>query len=131
MIEDIQRDINWLGENAKSGNIGAISQVLNHLAVLTVTLGNEVSDAYKLQQELEDQYDIAFATKFTELTKGGISAAAAKPQVEAELAQERKDWTQAKAGYKRLSTFLDRCDRVLEAFRQSVSVEKMSNLKNI
>lgn len=131
MIDQITKDIEWLGKNAKSSNIGEISQVLNHLAVLTVTLGNQVSDAYALQQELEDEYDIAFATKFTELTKSGISAASAKPQVEAELGERKRDWSQAKAGYKRLSTFLDRCDKVLEAFRQSVSVEKMSNLKNI
>lgn len=131
MIEDIQKDIHWLGENAKSGNIVAISQVLNHLSVLTVTLGHEVSDAYKLQQELEDDYDIAFAQKFSELTKTGTSAAAAKPVVESELTEAKRNWTQARAGYKRLSTFLDRCDKVLEAFRQSVSVEKMSNLKNI
>ena len=123
--------LKWLEERTDSTDIASLSHGLNKLAILTVRLGEEVSDAYKLQQEFEDNYDVAFATKFTELTKSGISAAAAKTQVEAELAQMRKDWSAAKAAYKRLSTFLDRCDKVLEAFRQSVSVEKMSNMKNI
>lgn|SRR5690606_911583 len=129
MIEQIDACIKWLDNNKRSTNIVEISQTIDRLAVLSVTLGTMVSDAYALMNKLEDDYDIAFASKFTELTKSGISAAAAKPQVEAELAEPKRDWTSAKNGYKKLSVYLDRIDKVIESYRQYISVTKL-DLKN-
>lgn len=130
-LDPIIKDLKWLEDNKKSTNILQISQVLNHLAILSVRLAEEVTEAYKLQCELEDTYDIKYAQRFTELTQGGTSAAAAKPMVEAELSADRKDWTIAKVGYKRLNSFLERIDRVLDSHRQSISVQKQADLKNV
>jgi hypothetical protein len=41
----------------------------------------------------------------------------------------RKSYTTAKNGYKRLSVYLDRLDRVIESYRQLISVSKL-DLKN-
>jgi ATP-dependent exoDNAse (exonuclease V) alpha subunit len=130
-IDLILKDLSWLENRKTSTDIVSISQVLNHLAILSVRLGEEVSEAYKLQQELKDNYDIKFAQKFSELTKSGTSAAAAKPIVEAELADDKRSWTAAGIGYKKLSSFLERIDRVMDTWRQAISVQKMSDLKNI
>lgn len=128
-IDLIQVCITWLDQNSKSNNLTQISQTIGRLSILSVTLGHEVSNAYALASEMEDNYDIKFAEKFSKLTKEGTSAAAAKPIVEADLAQEKRDWTSAKNGYKKLSTFLERVDRVIEAYRQLISVSKL-DLKN-
>jgi len=128
-IDLIQDCINWLDQHNKSTALVPITQTIDRLAVLSVSLGHEVSEAYALMNTLEDSYDISFAEKFSKLTKEGTSAAAAKPMVEAELAHMKRDWTTAKNGYKRLSLFIDRIDRVIESYRQYISVSKL-DLKN-
>ena len=122
-IEQINQIINWLNDNNKSSNIVLLTQSLNKLSVLCVTLAQDVSDAYALMNELEDVYDDKYNSRFTELTAGKdkISAAAAKPQVEAELVEDKKNHTSAKGGYKKLSMYLDRVDRVNDSFRQYVA----------
>lgn len=127
----IIKGLQWLEDRTNSTDIISITHGLNTLAILAVRLAEEVTDAYELQCELEDEYDTAFAKRFSELTSNGTSAAAAKPAVEAELADAKKEWTRAKVLYRKLSTFLERVDRVLEAFRQSVSVQKAADLKNV
>jgi hypothetical protein len=127
----IIKDLQWLESQKTSTDIVRISHVLNHLSILSVRLSQETVDAYKLQSELEDDFDIKYAQRFTELTGSGTSAAAAKPMVEAELFQEKRDWTKAKIGYKKLSSFLERIDRVMDTWRQAVSVQKMSDLKHV
>jgi Mn-dependent DtxR family transcriptional regulator len=124
-IDMIQECITWLDQNSKSNNLVKISQTIGRLSILSVSLGHDVSNAYTLASEFEDNYDIAFAERFSKLTKEGTSAAAAKPIVEAELHKEKRDWTSARNGYKRLSTFMDRVDRVQEAYRQLISVSKL------
>jgi hypothetical protein len=126
-IDLIIKRLKWLETNNRSNNIVNISKVLSDLSLLAVTLGEDVSNAYRLQSEYEDNYDIAFAQKFSELTKAGTSAAAAKPIVEAELANEKREWTTAKGVYKRLSTFLDRLDKVLDSHRQALSIAKLES----
>lgn len=129
--DNIIKGIKYLESQANSNDISTIAKALNRLAILTVRLGEEVTNAYQLQSDLEDEYDIAFAKRFSELTAGGTSAAAAKPMVEAELAEKKKDWTAAKVGYKKLSSFLERVDRVLDTFKQSQSVIKATDLKHL
>ena len=123
--------IKWLEERTDSTDIIGLSQGLNRLAILTVRLAEEVTGAYALQSELEDTYDTKLAKRFSELTTSGTSAAAAKPIVEAELAEDRKQWTQAKVLYKKLNSFLDRSDRVMDTFRQYISCQKQADMKNI
>ena len=123
--------LKWLEERNDSTDIVGLSQGLNRLAILTVRLGEEVTDAYALQSDLEDQYDTKFAKRFSELTATGTSAAAAKVMVEAELALDKGAWTQSKILYKRLNSFLERTDRVLDTFRQYISCQKQADMKNI
>lgn len=129
--DSIIKGLAYLESQTNSSDISSLAKALNRLAILTVRLGEEVTDAYKLQAEFEDNYDIAYAKRFSELTASGTSAAAAKPIVEYELVQERRDWTAAKVGYKKLSGFLERVDRVLDTFRQSQSVIKATDLKHL
>jgi hypothetical protein len=57
----IKRDLDWLDSMAKSTNILDISYTLNHLNGLMVRFADEVSTAYELMCQAEDEYDIAFA----------------------------------------------------------------------
>lgn len=122
VVDQIQVCISWLNENKTSSNLVQIARIINELSVLSVNVGHEVSEAYALTNELEDDYKIAFAKK---VSSSSESAAKAEKRAEAELEKEKKDWTQAKNGYKRLSVYLDRIDKVIESYRQSVSVQKM------
>jgi hypothetical protein len=123
----ILKDLRWLEERKTSADIVSISQVLNHLAILSVTLGQDVGNAYSLMNELEDTYKQKYAD-FVKNFDGSV--AKAELSAESELKEDKKNWTSAKNGYKKLSTFLDRVDKVLEAFRQSVSVIKNIDLKH-
>ena len=127
-IDLIQDCITWLDDHNKSTDLVRISQTIDRLAVLTVSLGHEVSSAYGLMNDLEDTYDIKFAEEFVEAVKD-MSAAAAKPYVEAKLGEDRRNFTKAKNGYKRLSVFLERVDKTIESYRQFISVSKL-DLKN-
>lgn len=126
--EQIIKDLKWLEERKTSTDITSTSQVLSHLALLTVRLGEEVSDAYALMNELEDTYKAKYAN-YVKNFEGSV--AKAELAAEADLAEDKKNWTAARNGYKKLSTYLDRCDKVLDAFRQSVSVIKAVDLKHV
>jgi hypothetical protein len=126
-VETIIKDLKWLETNGKANNLGNISQVLNHIALHAVTLGEDVCNAYALMNELEDDYKGDFAKMVSESKE---SVAKAEIRAEAELIEKKKLWTQAKNGYKKLSTFLDRVDRTLESHRQSLSISKLE-IKNI
>jgi hypothetical protein len=123
--DQIAKCIKWLDEHKDSTSYIPICQTIDRLAVLSVTVGQEVSESYALQNNLEDDYDIAFAERFSTITKEGTSAAAARYVVEAELGEKKRLYTQAKNGYKKLSVYLERLDRVIESYRQLVSVGKM------
>jgi hypothetical protein len=129
--EQIIKDLKWLEERKTSTDIVSISHVLNHLNGLMVSFGDEVTAAYELQCEAEDKYDIAFAKKFSELTASGTSAAAAKPIVESELGELKKEWTKAKVMYKKLNSFMDRVDRLADGFKQSQSILNKVDLKRV
>jgi hypothetical protein len=129
--DSIISGLKWLEDRYDSTDIASLSHGLNRMAILTARLADEVVDAYELLSQLEDNFDEAFAKKFSELTGKGTSAAAAKPMVEAELVEMKREWTRAKVLYKKLNSFLDRCDRVMDTFRQSISVQKQADMKNI
>lgn len=121
-VDLILINLKWLEENQKVNNIIKMSQVVNHLALLSVTLGQEVCNAYDLMNALEDNYKGLFAKR---VSSSSESVAKAEVKAEAELIEEKKLWTQARGGYKKLSTFLDRVDKVLEAHRQAISIHKL------
>lgn len=123
MIDQINELLKWLADNAKSKNIVAINQALNKLSILAVTVGEGVSEAYALANELEDMYDEAYSKRFITLIKDH-SAAATKPMIEAELVQEKKDWTAAKNGYKKLAIYADSIERVIDSYKQYISTLK-------
>jgi hypothetical protein len=130
VYDQIQKELKWLEEN-RGGNLNilGISRVVSSLSLLSMTVGEDVSSAYALQNEMEDAYDELYAKRFVEL-KDTHSAAACKPIIEAELAQDKKNWTAAKNGYNKLKIYLDRLDRILESNRQLVSTAKL-DAKNI
>jgi hypothetical protein len=130
VISQIQKNIDWLDKNAASKNMVKICQVIDRLAVLSVSVGHHVAEAYAIMNELDDDYDVSFSKRFVEVSQQK-SAAATKPTVEAELADKRRAFTQAKNAYKRLDIYLDRLDKVIESYRQLVSVVKQSEMKHI
>jgi hypothetical protein len=129
-LDQIIDHIQWLQDNRKAPNIHEISRVINSISILAVTVGQDKTDAYELMNNAEVDYDILYAQKFSELTKSGTSAAAAKPIVEAELGEQKRAYTQAKNIYKKLDEFLSRLDRVCESHRQFISLQKLE-IKNI
>ena len=128
IIIQIKKSITWLDEHKKSNSIVPISKVINSLTIDSVTLGDTVSDAYALMNELEDNYKIAEANFINEFEG---SNAAAERAAEAHLAAEKRLFTEAKNTYKRLNTFLDRIDKICDAYRQMISVVKQTDLKNV
>lgn len=127
----ISKGLKFLQGLENSNDISTIAKALNRISILTVRLGEEVTDAYQLQSELEDAYDRASSKRSSELIEGGTSAAAAKQIVALELADMKKDWTAAKVGHKKLSMFLERVDKVMDTFKQSQSVIKAVDLKHL
>jgi hypothetical protein len=125
-IDQIQDCITWLDENKKSNNMIHICQTIDRLAVLTITIGHDVSNAYELMNNLEDEWKIAYAKAISESSE---SVAKAERAADVSTADLRKSYTTAKNGYKRLSVYLDRLDRVIESYRQLISVSKL-DLKN-
>ena len=127
-IEQLDKCIKWLDENNKSTNLVQITQVIDRIAILSVTVGQMVSDAYALMNNLEDEFKQAYADA---VSKSSDSVAKAEKAAEVATAEAKKNWTGAKNGYKRLSVYLDRLDKVIESHRQFVSVSKQADLKNI
>lgn len=123
VIDEILERLEWLKGVKGSYDLVNISRKLDEIGILLVTLGTHVTDAYEAVSEAEDDYDIAFAKRFSELCKEK-SAASAKPQVEAELDEKKRTLTKHKINYKKLNTFLERCDKVIETHRQSLSILK-------
>lgn len=122
-VEQIDIALKWLSDNTKSQNIVQLSQCLNKLSTLAVTVGEDLSDAYTVMNELEDDYDEAVAAQFDDLT-ANMSATAAKPLAEAACIGKRRAYTRAKNIYKRLSVYQERVDRVIDSFKQYVSTLK-------
>lgn len=126
-IEQIDACIKWLDKNNKSNNLVEIAQVIDRLAVLSVSLGHDVSGAYALMNDLEDTYKTEYAKAVSESDQ---SVAKAEKLAEVSTRNAKKDWTDAKNGYKRLSVYIDRIDKVIESYRQYISVSKL-DLKNV
>lgn len=121
-IEQIDEVITWLGQNEKSSNLVELCRKIDKLAVLSVSIAHDVSTAYGVMNELEDEYKIAFARG---ISSSRDSVAKAERHMEAELSEEKKLYTRARNNYKKLDMYLDRIDRVIESYRQLVSVSKM------
>lgn len=126
VIEQIDKCIKWLDENNKATNLVAITQTIDRIAVLSVNVGHMVSEAYALANELEDQFKHQYAKAISE---SELSVAKAEKTAEVVTFEAKKDWTAAKNGYKRLGVYLDRLDKVIESYRQHVSICKL-DLKN-
>lgn len=131
IIDDIKTNLDWLSQNAKTPNITDISIVLVKISTQAVTLGELKSDAYDVMIDLEEEYKSSMAVRVNELISGGMGVAAAERQAEADLKEKRRDWKQADKIFSRLRGFLDRVDKVCDATRQRVSVEKQTGLKHM
>lgn len=128
MIDEILSNVRWLDANAKSEDILNKGIVLDKLSIQCVYLAEQVSDAYSFMNNAEDAYKIAVADYCKNSTEG---VAKSEKAAEVEHADLKKAWTKAKNDYKRLNTFLERIDKVLESSRQRISVVKQTGLKNL
>lgn len=121
-IEQIDSCIKWLSDNDKSNNLVEICKVIDKLSVLSVSIGHDVSGAYGLMNDIEDEYKILYAET---VSQSSLSVAKAEFNAEVKAQHAKRRYTLAKNGYKRLSIYLERIDRVIESYRQLVSVAKM------
>jgi tRNA U34 5-carboxymethylaminomethyl modifying GTPase MnmE/TrmE len=128
MIDDIIKSIEWLEGRLKSEDIVSIGIVIDKLAIQSMTLAEQVSEAYALMNEAEDEYNHAVA-KFIKEFPGARNRADIEAEVEFE--DKKKHWTETKNVYKRLNMYLDRVDKIIESHRQRVSVIKQSSMKNV
>jgi len=128
LIKQINDNLRWLDQYVKVDNIVDKGMVLDKLSILCVTLSEQVTEAYSLMNELEDEYKTATAQVIKDSEKS-----VNKAEVEAEVmfADKKRDWTKAKNGYRKLSSYLDRIDKVIESHRQRISVVKAMGLKNM
>ena len=127
MIDDIMKLITWLDDHKASNNITQLVKVIDSLNILCVTLGEQVSTAYALMNESEDDYKVAFARS---ITMSDQPVSRAERIAEADLYETKKLWTASKNNYKKLNMFLERIDRVSDSHRQRISVMK-SEIKNV
>lgn len=125
MTVDKQIDgiLQWFENNSKSQNIVEINLCLNKLAILSVTIANDVADAYEQMNLAEDLYDEAVSVEYSTLIKDN-SAAMSKETSAARCIEYKKVWTRAKNLYKRLSLRLDKIERVQDSYKQFVSTLK-------
>lgn len=121
VVDQIQENLAWLSENNKSNNIVKLSQCLNKLQILAVSFDEEVTAAYETMNDLEDEYKEAVEAHKDELLNQKVSAAAAKTRAEAKFVEKKKLHTQAKNIYKKLNSFQERVDKVVDAYKQYVS----------
>jgi hypothetical protein len=130
-IEQISDILDWIEQNYKTNNVINLSQANTKLGLLSVTLGEKVTDAYDVQQTLETDYDNQFAKRSGELVEGGMSSAASKTKAEAELVSLKKDCSVAKVIHKKLNSHLERLDKVMDAVKQQISVVNKTDLKRL
>src|SRR5882672_4184111 len=114
-IDQIDGCIKWLSDNDKSNNLVEICKVIDKLSVLSVSIGHEVSVAYALMNDLEDIYKVRYAGFISQSSK---SVAKAEHEADDATSEYKYNYTQAKNGYKRLSIYQERIDRVIESYRQ-------------
>jgi hypothetical protein len=128
ITDDIQKSIDWLEQRIKSENIIELGIVLDKLSIQSMYLASQVSDAYELMNQAEDDYKHAVARYIKD-----FPGSRAKADVEAEVAyQDKKEhWTACKSVYKKLQMYLDRVDKIIESHRQRISVIKQTSLKNL
>ena len=128
MIEEIKKSIDWLEARIKSENIVEIGIVLDKLSIQALYLATQVTDAYELMSQAEDDYRHAVAD-FVVGRQGSL--AGAEREAEVKFREKKEHWTACKSMYKKLDMYLDRVDKIIESHRQRISVIKQTNLKNI
>lgn len=128
MIDEIIKSINWLESRLKSEDIVSLGIVIDKLAIQSVTLANQVSEAYALMNEAEDDYKHSIAEYMNEFVGAKNKAEIA---AEVKFKEKKMHWTATRNVYKRLDMFLDRVDKIIESHRQRVSVIKQASMKNV
>lgn len=128
ILEDIKKNLDWLSANKKSNNITNIVIVLNDISIQSATLGELKADAFDLMSDAENDYKTSVA-EFVSNYDG--TAAKAERLAEVEFKDKRTHLTEAKKLYKRFDIWLDRVDKILDAHKQRVSVEKQTGLKHM
>lgn len=127
IIKSIQESIAWLDKNSKSSNIVSISRTVDNLLIKAAALGEEVTSAYALMNELEDDYKYAVAKH----VEKAASAAKGEREAEVKYYKKKQDWTAAKNAYKKLNSWLERIDKICDGRKQTISVLKNVELKGV
>lgn len=128
IIKSINDSIAWLDKNSKSNQIVSISRTVDNLLVKAATLGEETTKAYALMNELEDEYKYLVAKYVADSTTG---VAKSEKEAEVKYHKKKKDWTEAKNTYRRFNSFLERIDKICDARKQTISVLKNVEMKNL
>lgn len=128
IVDEIDKSIKWLDDRVKSEDIIGISMVVDKLAIQSMYFSSQVSDAYELMSKAEDDYKHSCAEYIRSHTG---SKARAEIEAEVEYKAKKEHWTDMKCIYKKLDTYLDRLDKIIEAYRQRVSVIKQASMKNL
>lgn len=128
IIDDIRKNLDWLTLNRASNNITNIVIVIDDLSIQSATLGELKSDAYDLMSDLEFDYKDSVA-KFVAKYEG--ATAKAERVAEVEYSEKKRLWKDSEKAYYRLKSWIDRLDKILDAHKQRVSVEKQTGLKHM
>lgn len=126
-ILEIHKIIKWLEENSASNDVNLISVQLNKLSVHSFHFSEAVSMAEAEAANDENDYKSTVA----EFVAGQTSVTKAEREAETKFAANRKKAVESKSTAKALKLKLDRIDRIMDAYKQRVSVIKQSELKGI
>lgn len=118
-IRKIHEIISYLQANASSNDVNDLSIKLNELSVHAVYFAEHVTDAFALMNNSEDAYKTAVAGYISEST---LPAAKSEREAETKFANLRKEFLDNKNLQRKFSTKLDRIDKVLDHFKQRISV---------
>lgn len=130
IIDRINNAISQLEDLKSSTDVVGIGEVCNDLSLASSYFAKQVSDAYKLMNEAEDDYKTSLAAKISEYAKTQ-SVNKAETLAEAELREKKIFWTDCKNTYKRYDLHLERIDRILDEFRQYCSSLKKVDFKHL
>ena len=129
VIQEALKTIQELDRLYDSNNPIVVNQHCNRLSNLSVNVGKLTSDAEKLLDELEAEYDNAVEKKKLELIESGVGVGKAESMAKVELFNKKKDSLLAKDGYKRLDRFLKRIDKVLDSNKQYCATLKKTDFR--
>jgi hypothetical protein len=127
VIVKIHDLIRWLETNGGSQDMHGITEKLNQLATNSYWFAETVADANAAMNNAEANYKALVARS---VSGAQIPTAKAERLAEVEFEPQRKQFIEWKNLYTATRLKLERIDRILDSFRQRVSVVKMLEVKH-